>query len=198
MSAMQNAPLRHTLECESAEPSKMSNRILPLAALIAFSIAIVILSQGITAPFVKDAEPQAAAWIQDVASGKHLLVPRDYYGELARKPPLFYWVAGAVTAATGGRVDEVRARTVSVLAGASIAVMVLIWNATFLDSTSGWFGFLFLLGSYAFTSRAALALEDMLLVAFVFTAWCLLYPTIEEVRRAEKPSPSVSHRGSPF
>ena len=158
----------------------MSNRISPLAALIAFSIATVILAQGITAPFVKDAEPQAAAWIQDVASGNHILVPRDYYGELARKPPLFYWVAGALTAATGGRVDEVRARIVSVFAGASIAVVVLIWTATFLDITSGWFAFLFLLGSYAFTSRGALALEDMMLVAFMFAAWCLLYPTIEE------------------
>jgi hypothetical protein len=158
----------------------MCNRISPLAALIAFSIATVILAQGITAPFVKDAEPQAAAWIQDVASGNHILLPRDYYGELARKPPLFYWVAGALTAATGGRVDEVRARMVSVLVGAYIALLVLIWTATFLGSSAGWLAFLFLLGSYAFTSRGTLALEDMLLAAFMFTAWCLLYPTIEE------------------
>ena len=158
----------------------MSNRISPLAALIAFSIATLILAQGITAPFVKDAEPQAAAWIQDVASGKHILLPRDYYGELARKPPLFYWLAGAVSAATGGRVDEVRARIVSVVAGASIAVVVLMWTATFLDLTTGWLAFLFLLGSCAFTSRGTLALEDTTLVAFMFAAWCFLYPAIEE------------------
>jgi hypothetical protein len=47
------------------------------------------------------------------------------------------------TAVIGGRVDEVRARMVSVLARASIAVLVLIWTATFLDSTSGWFAFMF-------------------------------------------------------
>src|SRR5579872_288055 len=176
---MQNALLRRAFEFDTANPSQMSNRISPLAALIAFSIATVILAQGITAPFVKDAEPQAAAWIQDVACRKHILVPRDYYGELARKPPLFYWAAGALTAVTGGRVDEIRARMMSVLAGASIALMVLIWSTTFLDSTSGWFAFLFLLGSYAFTSRGSLALEDMMLVAFVFAAWCLLYPTVE-------------------
>src|ERR1700693_1042177 len=92
------------------------------AALAAFAVAIMILAQGITAPFVKDAEPQAAGWIQDVASGNHLLLPRDWYGELARKPPLFYWAAGAITAATGGHVDEVRARVVSVLAAAAIAI----------------------------------------------------------------------------
>jgi hypothetical protein len=157
-----------------------SNRISSFAALIAFSMATVILAQGISAPFVKDAEPQAAEWIQDVASGHEILLPHDYYGELARKPPMFYWVAGAISAATGGRVDEFRARVVSVVAGASIAVAVLIWTATFLDLTTGWLAFLFLLGSCAFTSRGTLALEDMTLVAFVFAAWCLLYPTIEE------------------
>src|SRR6266852_2312842 len=105
---------------------------------------MVILAQGISAPFVKDAEPQAASWIQDVASGNHILLPRDYYGELARKPPLFYWMAAA------------------------IAVMMLMWTAAFLDLTSGWLAFLFLLGSFAFTSRGTLALEDPLLVAFMF------------------------------
>ncbi len=121
----------------------MSNGISPLAALIAFLVATATLAQGISAPFVKDAEPQAAQWIQDVARGNHILVPRDYYGELARKPPLFYWTAGALTAVTGGRVDEVRARIVSVVAGASIAVMVLLWTATLLDIASGWFAFVF-------------------------------------------------------
>lgn len=149
-------------------------------ALIAFAIAIVILAQGISAPFVKDAEPQAAQWIQDVADGRGLLIPRDYYGELERKPPLFYWTAGALVAMSGGRVDEVTARVASTAAGAIVAIVVLIWVATFLDIASGWISFLFLLGSYAFTSRGTLALEDMMMVAFMFGAWCMLYPTIEE------------------
>ncbi len=150
------------------------------AALAAFVVAIVIFAQGITAPFVKDAEPQAAAWIQDVASGNHLLVPRDWYGELARKPPLFYWAAGAVTVATGGHVDEVRARVVSVLAAAAIAITTLMWTGAFIDSSTGWLAFLFLLGSFAFTSRGTLALEDMTLLAFVFAGWCWIYAVIEQ------------------
>ncbi len=163
-----------------AEAAQVSHRISSRAAAVAFAIATVILAQGITAPFVKDAEPQAASWIQDVASGNHLLLPRDYYGELARKPPVFYWAVGAITAMTGGQVDEVRARIVSVLAGAAVAVAVLTWTATFLDLTTGCLAFLFLLGSYAFTSRGTLALEDMMLVAFMFSAWCMIYRTIEE------------------
>jgi hypothetical protein len=169
-----------------AEASQVSERVLRTsrislrAAVVAFAIAAIVLAQGISAPFVKDAEPQAASWIQDVASGSHLMIPRDYYGELARKPPLFYWAAGAIAAATGGRVDEVRARIVSVFAGAAIAVVVLIWTAAFLDLTTGWLAFLFLLGSFAFTSRGTLALEDMLLVALMFAAWCALYSAIED------------------
>jgi 4-amino-4-deoxy-L-arabinose transferase-like glycosyltransferase len=161
----------------------MTDRVsaIPLrAALAAFAVAMVILAQGITAPFVKDAEPQAAAWIQDVASGNHLLVPRDWYGELARKPPLFYWAAGVITAATGGHVDEARARVLSVLAAAAIAITTLIWTGTFIDSATGWLAFLFLLGSFAFTSRGTLALEDMTLLAFVFAGWCQMYAALEQ------------------
>ena len=151
-----------------------------VAAAIAFVIAIIVLAQGISAPFVKDAEPQAAEWIQDVASGHDLLIPRDYYGALARKPPLFYWIAGALTAASGGRVDEVRARIVPLIAGAAIAVIVMLWAGAFVDPITGRLAFLFLLGSYAFASRGTLALEDMLLVAFMFGAWCLLYRVVED------------------
>jgi hypothetical protein len=166
-------------KCSSLVQSHLPNHISPRAALMAFAIAMVILAQGITAPFVKDAEPQAASWIQDVASGHDILIPHDYYGELARKPPLFYWTAAAITAMTGGRVNEFRARIVSVFAGAAIAVALLLWTTEFLDLTTGWLALLFLLGSYAFTSRGTMALADMLLVAFMFAAWCLIYSTLE-------------------
>jgi 4-amino-4-deoxy-L-arabinose transferase-like glycosyltransferase len=150
-----------------------------LAATVALVIAAIVLAQGISAPFVKDAEPQAAEWIQDVAAGRNLLIPRDYYGALARKPPLFYWVAGAITAVTGGKVDEVRARVVSIVAGAAVALAVMLWAQAFLDPRTGRLAFLFLLASYAFASRGTLALEDMLLVALMFGAWCLIYEAVE-------------------
>ena len=168
----------HPHRCDQ-EAAQVTHPISVRAALVAFAIGMIILAQGITAPFVKDAEPQAASWMQDVASGHDILMPHDYYGELARKPPLFYWTAGAITAITGGRVNEVRARMVSVFAGAAIAVGVLMWTAEFFDLTTGWLAFLFLLGSYGFSSRATLALEDMMLLAFMFAGWCLLYSTIE-------------------
>ncbi len=158
-----------------------------IAAPIAFVLALAFLAPGITAPFVKDAEPQAAQWIQTVAQGRELLVPRDYYGELARKPPLLYWLGGAVTAATGGRADEARARVTSLIAAAVIASTVLLWTGAMVGAAAGWLSFLFLLGSYAFASRATLALQDMLLAMLIFLAWCLAYRAIEE-----RPSPAAT------
>ena len=150
------------------------------AALIALVLATVILAQGITAPYVKDAEPQSSSWIQDIVSGNHFLVARDLYGELNRKPPLYYWLSAAIAAADGGHVDEVNGQIVSVLSGALVALMVLIWTGSLLGSTTGWLAFLFLLGSYGFSSRGTLALTDMALLAAMFWAWCLLYAQFEQ------------------
>ena len=73
----------------------MTIGISRVTALIAFAIAIVILAQGISAPFVKDAEPQAAQWIQDVADGRGLLIPRDCWRARAQ--------AAAVSTGSRGR-----------------------------------------------------------------------------------------------
>ncbi len=151
------------------------------AALLAFALALFFLGQGISAPFVKDAEPESAEWIQSVASGQHRLIPRSFYGTIQRKPPLFYWLAGGLSAVIGnGRVDEARARAVSWLAAAAIAVVVFLWSTAAMGPGTGWLAFFFLLGSYAFASRATLALTDMLLCLLVFGAWCLLYGALED------------------
>ena len=60
--------------------------LLGLAALF----ALIVLAQGISAPFQKDAEPQSAEWIQSIVRDGHWLIPRDAYGYFDRKPPLFY------------------------------------------------------------------------------------------------------------
>src|SRR6266851_2693357 len=61
-----------------------------------FVIALVVLSQGITAPFQKDQEPQSAEWAADIVQQGHWLLPHDYYGFVDRKPPLFYWLTALV------------------------------------------------------------------------------------------------------
>ena len=150
---------------------------MPIVHLIAAAIAaFIILAQGISAPFQKDAEPQSAEWIVSVTRDGNWLTPRDYYGFFDRKPPLYYWLSAIVTKASGGTVDETRARLVSVVSATVIAVEVLAWTGAEVGLATGWLAFLFLLGIYGFSSRATLALTDMLMVAMLMSAWLLAYP----------------------
>jgi 4-amino-4-deoxy-L-arabinose transferase-like glycosyltransferase len=160
---------------------------LAIAALFAF----IVLAQGISAPFQKDAEPQSAEWIQSIVHDGHWLIPADAYGYTDRKPPLFYWLSALVAKATGGTVDEVRARAVSVMAGTAIAVSVLAWTAANVGASEGWLAFLFMLGTYGFASRATEALTDMLLTFLLFAAYSAIYPLLNA---PTSPSPDFTRR----
>ncbi len=161
---------------------------LAIAALFAF----VVLAQGISAPFQKDAEPQSAEWIASIVRDGHWLIPIDAYGYSDRKPPLFYWLSALAAKATGGSVDEVRARAVSLVAGIALATAVLSWTAANVGVSEGWLAFIFMLGTYGFVSRATEALTDMLLTFFLFAAYCWLAPLVdnsEPLARAEPRRP---------
>jgi 4-amino-4-deoxy-L-arabinose transferase-like glycosyltransferase len=149
----------------------------PALLVLAAAVAIAALSQGISAPFQKDAESQSAQWVASVAQG-HLFTPRDYYGHLVEKPPLFYWLGGAVAWAAGG-VNETRSRVVSLAAATAIAIEVLVWTAEYVGAAEGWLAFLFLIASYGFASRATLALTDMLMTFFVLSTLIILFPQLE-------------------
>jgi 4-amino-4-deoxy-L-arabinose transferase-like glycosyltransferase len=150
--------------------------VIAAAAVFAF----FVLVQGIGAPFTKDAEPQSAEWIQSIVRDGHWLIPHDAYGYTDRKPPLFYWLSASVAKLSGGVVDEVRARLVSVIAGTILAVAVLAWTAANVGATEGWLAFLFLIGTYGFASRATEALTDMLLTFLLFAAYTAIYPLLDE------------------
>jgi 4-amino-4-deoxy-L-arabinose transferase-like glycosyltransferase len=160
---------------------------LALAALFAF----IVLVQGISAPFQKDAEPQSAEWIQSIVRDGHWLIPADAYGYTDRKPPLFYWLSALVAKATGGTVDEIRARAVSVVAGTALAVSVLAWTIANVGAVEGWLAFLFMLGTYGFASRATEALTDMLLTFLLFAAYSGIYPLLDSPTSA---SPDFTRR----
>jgi 4-amino-4-deoxy-L-arabinose transferase-like glycosyltransferase len=148
-------------------------------AAIAFALAAAILARGISAPFQKDAEPQSAQWIADIVQNGDWLLPHDYYGFVDRKPPLFYWLSAIVAKASGGRVDETRARTVSLIAGAALAAEVMAWSAAAFGAGCGWVAFAFLLGMYGFASRAGTALTDMLMTCLIFSAYLVLMPRLD-------------------
>ena len=152
-------------------------RLCRIAA--AFTIALIVLSQGIGAPFQKDAEPQSAQWIVSIVRDGNWLLPRDYYSFVERKPPLFYWLSALAAKVSAGNVDEVRARAVSLVAGAALAAIVLDWTCAEISTFAGWLAFFFLLGSYGFASRAPTALTDMLMTLLLFSVYVVVLPQLE-------------------
>jgi len=102
-----------------------------LSIAIALIAALVVLSLGITAPLEKDQETQSAQWIQAVANRGEWLLPRDYYGGIDRKPPLFYWLSALTIKISGGRIDAANARLVSLFSGVLLAMAVMRWTAAF-------------------------------------------------------------------
>jgi 4-amino-4-deoxy-L-arabinose transferase-like glycosyltransferase len=164
-------------------------RLQALAAIaLSLAAAIPVLSLGIGAPFEKDQETQSAQWIEAVVERGEWLLPRDDYGGIDRKPPLYYWVSagvarlrGARAGAAGARVDEADARIVPCVAGAILAVVAMRWCAAFAGEGAGWLALAFLLGTYGFASRATVALTDMLLALLLFGAWWCVYGLLEGV-----------------
>ena len=161
---------------------QVAARGVPAIQLVTAAIVVfLVLAQGISAPFQKDAEPQSAQWIVSVVRDGNWFNPHDYYGFVDRKPPLYYWLSALVSEATGGKVDETRARIVSVIAATVIAVEILAWTSSEVGVAQGWLALLFILGIYGFSSRATLALTDMLMVALLMSAWLVAYPMFEGV-----------------
>ncbi len=155
----------------------MNLRALSLA--VAGLLALVFLSQGLTAPFEKDEESRPASIIADILNRGDWILPADSYREVTRKPPLYYWLSAALAKAAGGPMDEARARVVSLLAAAILAAVVMGCAAAWFGAAAGWLAWLFVLGSYGFCAHAGYARTDMLFTLLVFSAYCMLYPAIE-------------------
>jgi 4-amino-4-deoxy-L-arabinose transferase-like glycosyltransferase len=177
--ADRNGPPSVTLDLPDTSAPASRVTLRPATLAIASLFAFVVLVQGISAPFQKDAEPQSAEWIQSIVRDGHWLIPHDAYGYTDRKPPLFYWLSAIIAKSTGRTVDEVRARAVSVVAGTALATAVLLWTVANVGASEGWLAFLFLLGTYGFASRATETLTDMLLTFLLFAAYSAIYPLLD-------------------
>jgi 4-amino-4-deoxy-L-arabinose transferase-like glycosyltransferase len=151
----------------------------PLTLALAAIFAMLVLVNGISAPFQKDAEPQSAEWIQSIVRDGHWLIPHDDYGAVDRKPPLFYWLSATIAKLSGNRVDETRARLVSLIAGIALATLVLAWTAANVGIVEGWLAFLLMLATYGFASRATTALTDMMLTLLMLAAYSAMFPLLD-------------------
>jgi 4-amino-4-deoxy-L-arabinose transferase-like glycosyltransferase len=165
------------MEAPSHPPMRLGAQRAVAIAMIA---AAILLSLGIGAPFEKDQEPQSAQWVQAVVHRGQWMLPRDDYGGLIRKPPLYYWLSALAVKTGAVADDEVGARVVALAAGVLLAVAAMRWSALFVGESTGWLAFAIVLGTYGFASRATLALTDMLLSLLLFAAWCCIYRLMEE------------------
>ncbi len=150
-----------------------------LSIALAALLALIFLGQGLHAPFEKEEEARPASIVGDILRRGDWLLPQDIYGEVTRKPPLYYWLSAAALRVRHQPLTEAGARAVSIVAAAALAALVVgLANAQF-EGAAGLFAFLFLLGSYGFAAHAAYARTDMLFTLFLFAAYCLLYRVIE-------------------
>jgi hypothetical protein len=138
--------------------------------VVAAAFAFLVLGLDIKSPFEADQEPYYASVIRDVAENGHWLAPRDAYGEICRKPPLYLWLSALVVKAGGSSVTEAATRTVAVSAGALLAAETLLVAEACLGGVGGWLAYFFLLGSYGFASQAANAQTDMLMALLILSA----------------------------
>lgn len=164
------------------------------AVAVALVAAAVVLALGIGAPFEKDQETQSAQWIQAIVQRGQWLLPRDDYGGIDRKPPLYYWLSALAVKAGAGRVDEVNARLVALAAGILLAVAAMRWSAVFAGEATGWLALAFVLGTYGFASRATVDLTDMLLSLLLFGVWCCVYRLLEGDGVGAAPSRAAARR----
>lgn len=113
-------------------------------------------------PFHTHGEPREAIVVQDLVARHHWILPRRNGVSLPRKPPLFYWLAGATSRAVG-RVDERSIRLPSALQSGVAALLVTAATAALVGAPAGAAAGLALLSSFEWLRAATSARVDMTL-----------------------------------
>jgi 4-amino-4-deoxy-L-arabinose transferase-like glycosyltransferase len=144
--------------------------LAPVLVIVAVAWAVLQLFALDLTPFHTKGEPREAVVVQDLVRNGNWILPRRNNVQLPRKPPLFYWLAGAAAHARGA-VDEASVRLPSaVLSG--LAALLLAGVATVLyGGTAGVLAGLSLLTSFEWLRAATAARVDMTLsfgLALVF------------------------------
>jgi 4-amino-4-deoxy-L-arabinose transferase-like glycosyltransferase len=133
-----------------------------LLALAVVAVAWVLLQlPGLgDTPFHTRGEPREAVVVQDLVMHGHWILPRRNGTDLPRKPPLFYWLAAAMSRLLG-TVDERSVRLPSALQSGAAALLLTGAAATTLGPVAGAAGGLTLLSSFEWLRAATSARVDM-------------------------------------
>lgn len=126
-------------------------------------------------PFHSHGEPREAVVVQDVLHRGTWILPRRNASQLARKPPLFYWLA-AISAGVHGRVDEAAVRFPSAALSGLSSLLLAGTAAALYGGAAGLISGIALLTSFEWLRAATSARVDMTLtfgltLAFLGLVW---------------------------
>jgi 4-amino-4-deoxy-L-arabinose transferase-like glycosyltransferase len=113
-------------------------------------------------PFHTRGEPREAVVVQDLVARGDWILPRRNATVLPRKPPLFYWLGGAVARARGV-VDEAGVRLPSALLSGAAVLLLTAAVALTLTPRAALIAGLALLTSFEWLRAATAARVDMTL-----------------------------------
>jgi 4-amino-4-deoxy-L-arabinose transferase-like glycosyltransferase len=137
-------------------------RVGLLAAALTLLLALTGLGER---DFLGDDEILDAGLVRDVAEGGHWAFP-EFNGELAPKPPLFYWL-GAVSARLWGGVDEWSVRLPSAVLAAGTVFLTAVQGARIVGPGGSGIGASLLAVFPMFWDQSRMGRSDMALAFFV-------------------------------
>lgn len=123
------------------------------------ALQLVALDQT---PFHTKGEPREAVVVQDLVRSGNWILPKRNGVQLPRKPPLFYWLAGAAAHARG-KVDEASLRLPSAVLSGLACVLVAAVATALYGGVAGVVAGLTLLTSFEWLRAATAARVDMTL-----------------------------------
>ncbi len=154
-----------------------------LALLVVTGAWLLLQAVGLDrTPFHTRGEPREAVVVQDLVANRNWILPRRNGTALPRKPPLFYWLGGAV-AQVRGRVDEAGVRLPSALQSGAAALLLTAVATTVFTPLAGAASGLALLTSFEWLRAGTAARVDMTL-AFGLT---LVFAGLLLFRRTPRP-----------
>jgi len=146
-------------------------------ALLVVACALLYLTGSGEVPFYTRGEPREGLVVREMLQTGDWLVPARPGGDVARKPPLYYWTAAAATALLPGPPERAM-RLPSALLGT--AGVLATWAAArrALPPGVALAAGLMLATSFEWTRAATSARVDMALaapLALLLATWCVLH-----------------------
>jgi len=153
----------------------MLAKLIPPALILGFCFMFYFSALG-AVPFYDKGEPREGTVVQAMTETGNWILPLRNAQFIPSKPPLFHWLAAAVSWATG-QINEVTVRFPSALLGAAGVFLVYLAGAYFWSPAVGFFAALVLATSFEWWLTATIARVDMTLNFILLCFFLFFYTT---------------------